>query len=124
MAEKTQQAQGLIELIKSAPSLRAPDMLFGYLLASSSMNPRSREALDLKKHFETIINLFFDKILQTETIAHIVVDSLNQKKRMFGCSEDEKVRKMFATLQENVEESMMDNNFVSQKWARQSRIDE
>ena len=51
MQEKDQQTKALIDLLKTVPSMRAPDMLFGYTLASSAVSLFSREAWSLRKQF-------------------------------------------------------------------------
>ena len=85
--EKTDQAKAMLQLSKTGQSFRIPDMLFGYLIATTGVDPRSRIAYDLKQQFDTVQSLFFEKALNAETVALITVDAVSEKKRMSGQNE-------------------------------------
>lgn len=105
----------LLKIIEHDDVFNVSHTLFGYTFAAIGIPLNDRFIFDLKKKFSIIQELYLTKMMEREAVTLIVVDAIETFRRNTGSIADrEKI--MLETMGFSIEETMMNHNYIHEKW--------
>jgi hypothetical protein len=67
--------------------------------------------------------MYKDRLITQENMVEIVADALEFKRSDTSSKEAERNKRFIGTITYNIEETMINNRFILDKWQKQQRID-
>ena len=113
--EKKHNVEYLLKIIELDDMFNVSHTLFGYTLAVMGIPLNDRFIFQLKKKFSIIQELYLTKMLERQAVTLIVVDAI-ETFRINAGSIAERELIMLDTLGFSIEETMMNPNYIQEKW--------